>query len=116
MTKDEIQLWMLVAFIFALAISSYKVYMIFTKPLPGLDSKTQHRQLQAIILDVLRGLDSKDITAQELFALLQGLDELQDDTYKNFNLNRLHQLLQQLYYTYQVSSLYELIATVQHDT
>jgi len=112
MTKDEIQLWMLVAFIFALAISSYKIYIIFTKPLPGLDSKTQHRQLQTIILDVLKHLDNKDITSQELFALLEGLDELQDDTYKNFNQNRLHQLLKQLYYTYEVSSLTELIASV----
>jgi hypothetical protein len=115
MTKDEIQLWMLVAFIVALAISSYKVYMIFAKPLPGLDSRTQHRQLQTIILDVLKHLDNNNITSHELFALLQDLDELQDETYKNFNLNRLNQLLQQLYYTYEVSSLPELIASLKND-
>ena len=112
MTKDEIQLWMLAAFIFALAISSYKVYMIFTKPTPGLDIKTQHLKLQTIILDVLKHLDNKDINSEELFALLQDLDELQDEAYKNFNLNRLNQLLQQLYYTYDVTSLPELIASI----
>ena len=112
MTKDEIQLWMLVAFLFAFAISSYKVYMIFTKSLPGLDTKTQHLQLQTIILGVLEHHENKDITAEELFVLLKGLGELQDEAYKNFNQNRLNQLLQQLYYTYEVRSLSELMTTV----
>lgn len=112
MTKDEIQIWMLVAFIFALAISSYKIYIIFSKPLPGLDSKTQHLQLQTIILDALKQLDNKEVDVQELFFLLQEIDELQDEAYKNFNINRLNQLLQQLFYTYEVSSLNELIETV----
>lgn len=115
MTKDEIQLWMLAAFVFALAISAYKVYMIFTKPAPGIDIKTQHLQLQTIILDVLKDLDNKEIASEELFVLLQDLDELQDEAYKNFNLNRFNQLLQQLYYTYEVSSLSELIVRIQHD-
>jgi hypothetical protein len=115
MTNDEIQLWMLMAFIFALAISSYKVYMIFTKPVAGLDIKTQHLQLQNIIINFLKDLDNSDVNTQELFALLLDLDILHDEAYKNFNLNRLNQLLQQLYYAYEVSSLSELIESIQHD-
>lgn len=113
MTKDEIQFWMLVAFIFALAISSYKVYMIFSKPEPGLDITTQHLQLQTIIIDFLKKNKNEDITAEELFALLHDLDELQDDAYKNFNQNRFNQLLQQLFFTYDVRSLPDLITSIQ---
>ena len=115
MTKDEIQFWMLVAFILALALSIYKVFMIFTKHEPGLDIKTQHIQLQTIILGFLKEIDNENINAKELFTLLQDSDQLQDDAYKNFNMNRLNQLLQQLYYTHEVSSLCELILRIQDD-
>lgn len=112
MTKDEIQFWMLVAFVVALVLSTYKVFMIFTKPEPGLDIKTQHLQLQTIILGFLKDIDNENISTKELFLLLQDIDELQDEAYKNFNLNRLNQLLQQLYYTHEVSSLSELILSI----
>lgn len=112
MTKDEIQFWMLVAFVVALVLSTYKVFMIFTKPEPGLDIKTQHLQLQTIILGFLKDIDNENISTKELFSLLQDIDELQDEAYKNFNMNRFNQLLQQLYYTHEVSSLSELILSI----
>lgn len=116
MTKDEIQFWMLVAFVVALVLSTYKVFMIFTKPEPGVDIKTQHLQLQTIILGFLKDIDNENISTKELFSLLQDMEELQDEAYKNFNLNRLNQLLQQLYYTHEVSSLSELIRSIQQGT
>lgn len=116
MTKDEIQFWMLVGFVVALVLSTYKVFMIFTKPEPGVDIKTQHLQLQTIILGFLKDIDNENISTKELFSLLQDMEELQDEAYKNFNLNRLNQLLQQLYYTHEVSSLSELIRSIQQGT
>jgi len=115
MTKDEIQVWMLIAFAIVLALGFYKVYTIFNSPAAGPDTKTQHTQLENIVIDFLKHYDNKDINAEELFLLLQGLDELQDEAYKNFNRNRLNQLLQQLYYTYEVSSLSELITIIHND-
>ena len=112
MTKDEIQFWMLVAFVAALVLSTYKVFMIFTKPEPGLDIKTQHIQLQTIILRFLKDIENENINPKEFFALLQNVDELQDEAYKNFNMNRLNQLLQQLYHTHKVDSLSELILSI----
>lgn len=115
MTKDEIQLWMMIAFIIALLLSSYKVYMIFTKHTPGLSTEAQHAQLQTIIIDFLKEIDDTDISGEELFTLLTKLDILNDIAYKNFNQNRLHQLLQKLFYTYEVDSLRELIKCIKND-
>jgi len=115
MTKDEIQLWMLIAFAIVLALGLYKVYTIFNSSAPGPDTKAQHAKLENIVIDFLKHTDKKDISSKDLFDLLIQEDELMGNNHKNFNHNRLNQLLQQLYYTYEVSSLSELITIIQND-
>jgi len=112
MTKDEIQLWMLIAFAIVLALGLYKVYTIFNSPAPGPGTKAQHAQLENLVIDFLKHTDKKDISSKDLFDLLIQEDDLIGNNHKNFNHNRLNQLLQQLYYTYEVSSLSELITII----
>ena len=110
--KDEIQLWMLIAFAIVLALGLYKVYTIFNSPAPGPGTKAQHAQLENLVIDFLKHTDKKDISSKDLFDLLIQEDDLIGNNHKNFNHNRLNQLLQQLYYTYEVSSLSELITII----
>lgn len=113
MIKDNLQTGMMIVFIIVLILALYKLYKIFNTPTSGPDTHTQHKQIQDIIVKFLKDIESTDIDAQELFNRLQGLDSLKDDVYKNFNLNRLNQLLQQLFYTYEVDSISELILTLR---
>jgi len=115
MTKDEIQFWMLIAFAIAFVLSSYKVYFLFSTPLEGVDTQTQHNQLEDIIIDFIKELKNSELTSTELFNQLKTLDSLQDTPYKNFNENRFNQLLQKLFYTYKVQTLNELIISI-HQT
>ena len=116
MTKDEIQFWMLIAFAVAFVFSSYKVYIIFNTPTEGIDTKTQHKELETIIVDFLEQLDNTDLRSTQILKLIITLDVLQDSEYRNFNENRFNQLLQQLFYTYEVNSLDELILSIKDDT
>ena len=115
MTKDEIQVWTLLAFFIVTLLSSYKLYLIFSVPSSGLDTKTQYAQLEKIIINYLKDVDQTELDSKELFSLLQGLDDIHDDRYKNFNHNRLNQLLQGLFYRYDVYSLPELISKVKDE-
>ncbi len=114
MTKDEIQFWMLIAFAVAFVFSSYKVYFIFNTPSEGIDTQTQHKELETIIIEYIKQLDVSDISSSELFALIKTLESLQERTYHNFNENRFNQLLQQLFHTYNVSTLDELILSIKN--
>ena len=114
MTKDEIQFWMLIAFAAASVLGFYKVYFIFNTPLKGIDTKTQHDQLEDIILNFLKQSKDTGLTSDTLYKELTQLDTLQDDAYKNFNQNRCNQLLQRLLHTYKAESIKELIEKVHH--
>ena len=116
MTKDEIQFWMLIAFAVASIIGFYKVYFLFNTPIEGIDTKTQHNQLEDIIIDYLKQLNDVNLTANKLFELLMELEVLQTDEYKNFNQNRLNQLLQRLFYTYEAQDIPELILHIKNDS
>ena len=116
MMKNDLQTGMMIVFIIVLLLAFYKIYKIFNTPTPGIDSHTQHEQLQDIIVSFLTGIETSNMDAQELFEHLKELDSLKNDAYKNFNLNRLKQLLQQLFYTYEVDSIAELILSLKNDT
>ena len=116
MTKDEIQFWMFIAFAVAFLFSSYKVYIIFSTPVEGIDSNTQHLQLENIIISFLSHTHEGDLTEKTLFQNLKELESLQEDSFKNFNQNRLNQLLKKLYITYEVDSLNELIIGIKNAT
>ncbi len=113
MTNDDIQLFPLIAFAIILLLALYKLYAIFNTPVSGPDTKTCHAQLEKIITDFLKQVEKADLSSHELFELLIQQDELKDDIYKNFNHNRLNQLLQQLFYTYDVDSLDKLISRIR---
>ncbi len=112
MTNDEIQLFTLIAFAVILVLALYKLYAIFNTPVSGPDTKTYHAQLEELIIDFLKHVEKRDLNAQELFELLIQQDEFNNEIHKNFNHNRLNQLLQQLFYTYEVNSLEELISQI----
>ena len=105
---------MLIAFLIAMALGVYKVYALFNTPYTGLDPQTQHKQLQDIIISFLKEDKAQNTEAQSIYEEIKTLDQLQDEEYKNFNRNRFNQLLQQLFYIYEVDSLDELIK-VLHD-
>jgi len=87
---------------------------MFNTPVEGMDTKTQHNQLEDILIDFLKQLEDTDLSSQKLFELFIELDVLQDDAYKNFNQNRFNQLLQQLFYTYEVQNIPDLILNIQN--
>jgi len=112
MTKDEIELLMLIVFITVTVLGVYKLYKIFDGPIAGLDSKGQYAQLEMIVVDFLKRLEDTEIDSKELFDRLVQEDRLSHNDYKNFNHNRLNQILQQLFYTYEANTLDELIANL----
>ena len=116
MTKDEIQFWMLIAFAVVFILSTYKTYIMFNTSGEGLDTKTQHNQLEEIIINFLKQFNDLDLNVDQLFEAVSRLDVIQDEAYKNFNKNRFNQLLQQLFYTYEVDSLKELIICIKNDS
>jgi len=114
MTKDEIQFWMLIAFVVAFVLSTYKVYIIFSAPAEGISTKTQYDQLEEIIINFLSTTEDSSINETTLFQSLKKLEVLKNDIYKNLNQNRLNQLLNQLYFHYKVDSLSELIKSIKN--
>jgi len=112
MTKDDIQTWALIAFAIVLALALYKLYAMFNTPVTGPDTKTQHAQLENIIVDFLKDLEISDLDTKELFEILIKEDHFEDENYRNFNHNRLNQILQRLYYSYDANSLNELILNI----
>ncbi len=115
MTKDEIQFWMLIAFLAAAGIGFYKVYFLFNTPVEGLDTRSQHEKLQTMIIDLIMTHTNARLDKDTLFEILIQHDDLKDDTYKNFNRNRYNQLLQQLYYRFDVDNLEHLIRRIQNE-
>ena len=114
MTKDEIQFWMLIAFAVVFFFSAYKIYIMFNTPVKGINTQTQHNQLNDILIDFLKDLPELDLDTDALFERVIQLEVLQDEQYKNFNKNRFNQLIQQLYHTYEADSLTQLIQKVKN--
>lgn len=112
MKSDNLQIWMLTAFFIVLVLGMYKVYLIFNKPVSGPDIETEHAELSDIIISFIQDHEIPDITNEALFKQL--IEEACFDTqrYKSFNQNRFNQLIQQLYYTYDVNTLSQLIESI----
>jgi len=114
MTKDEIQFWMLIAFAVVFILSSYKTYIMFSAPAEGKSTKHQQDDYLAIITDFIKQDSFSNATIEELFTSLKSSDVLQADEYKNFNQNRFNQLIQQLFFIYEVDSLDGLIKSIKN--
>ena len=112
MKQDEIQIWMLTAFIIVLTMSLYKIYIIFNKPASGASTETEHEELKNIIITFIEKNTVADISDKALFETLIQQEDFDHSRYRNFNLNRYYQLIQQLYYIYGVNSFPELIESI----
>jgi hypothetical protein len=90
----------------------YKVYLIFSKPVSGPDIETEHGELRDIIISFIQDHEIPHRTNEALFKQLVSEASFDTQAYKNFNQNRFNQLIQQLFYTYDVNSLTELIESI----
>jgi len=113
MSQDEIQVWMLIAFIIALFFSFYKVYLMFNKPAKGKATKVQYTELEDIITKFLKNLKNIPEDEKSIFDELIKEKIFLHVDYHNFNLNRFKQILQQIYFTYDVDTLSELIKKIK---
>lgn len=113
MKQDEIQIWMLIAFTLALVLSLYKVYIFFNSPSDDIDTETEHEELRGLIIAFIADNPSFQFSEKALFESLIATDEFDSTRYKNFNLNRYYQLIQQLFYIYDVHSFSELIISIR---
>lgn len=107
---------MLIAFTLVLGISLYKIYTIFNRPVNGADLETEHKELKDIIIFFIQNNTISDLSNKGLFEQLLHDENFDNDNYKNFNLNRFNQLTQQLFYTYDVTSLSELIDSIKAES
>ena len=112
MKQDEIQIWMLTAFIIVLAVSLYKIYIIFNKPPSGVSTEMEHEELRDMIISFIQKSDISDPSNKTLFEALVKEEGFEGERYKNFNQNRFNQLVQGLFYTYKVDTLSELIESI----
>lgn len=112
MKQDEIQIWMLIAFIIILAASLYKIYIIFNKPPSGASTEIEHEELRNIIITFIERDAVPGISDKALFEALIQQEDFDHARYKSFNLNRYNQLIQQLFYIYKVNSFPELIESI----
>ena len=112
MKSDNLQIWMLTAFSIVLVLGMYKVYIMFNKPVSGPDMKTEHDELKDIIISFIQNNEISELNSEVLFKQLIEETDFDREKYRNFNLNRFNQLTQQLFYTYDVNSLAELIESI----
>ncbi len=111
MSKDEIQNWMLLAFIIALFFSFYKVYIMFNKPGEGVDTSTQKDELVDIVARALSGLDASNYDANIVYEKIIN-EEFDWERYKNFNLNRFNQTVNTLCVIHETDTIKELLQSI----
>lgn len=94
----DISTIMMIFFIFALAISIWKIYAFLPNKRLADDDTTQESQqeLIGIMLNVIKENEGK-IDASELFIKMQSSDDFDGERYWRFNLNKLNQLLNGYY-------------------
>jgi hypothetical protein len=98
--SDNLETIMMVAFVVAVALSVYKVYVIFEKQgSDGVDMNTIENEIIEIIYAILQ---QKKLSQQELFEAIQKHEKFDNERYKNFNLNRYNQILYRLYMKHKV--------------
>lgn len=103
---------MLIAFFILLILAMYKIYTLFNTAEGDVDVKTEHDELQDIIISFIQDNEISETSNEAFFKQLIERADFDRKKYKNFNLNRFNQLAQQLFYTYDVNSLAELIESI----
>ena len=108
MSKDEIQTWMLLAFLLALFFSFYKVYLMFNKPGVGIDTATQKDELVEIVQKSLVGLHCDDFDATIVYEKIIS-EDFDWSRYSNFNLNRCNQTIELLLIIHECHTIEALL-------
>jgi len=108
MSKDEIQNWMLLAFVIALFFSFYKVYIMFNKPGVGIDTATQKDELVKIVENTLRELETDEFNITVVYEKIT-CEDFDWERHKNFNLNRFNQTLNTLCIIHEVDTIEQLV-------
>ncbi len=104
---------MLITFVILLTIGIYKIYILFNQPTDGPDTKTEHDELKDIIIVFIQNNSLSNIDNESLFEQILAKADFDKEKYTNFNLNRFNQLIQQLFYLYEVDSLDELMESIR---
>jgi hypothetical protein len=86
---------------------------MFNRPAKGKSTKVQYSELDTLVLDYLKNIKDVNLDAKSIFDDLIKKEVFKDEEYFNFNMNRFNQILQRLYYKYEVDSLLDLIKKIQ---
>jgi len=113
MIKDHLETIMMVAFLLATALSIYKVYVIFEKQADdGVDINTIENELIAIIKELFSSHDISD--KKHLHSLVQTHEKFDKERYRNYNENRLNQILDRLHIEHKTQGFDELKEKLQN--
>ena len=100
--KEYLETIMMVAFLLAVFLGIYKVYVMFEKQSQeGLDIQTLEDEIISIIGQIF---SQETPSEEELFFKIQEHELFGGGKYKNFNLNRYKQILNRLYLEYKVEN------------
>ena len=108
MSTNEIQNWMLFAFIIALLFSFYKIYLMFNKPGEGIDTHVEKDELTEIVKSALHGITASQYNAEAIYKKIIS-EDFDEKRYKNFNLNRFNQTVNSLFVIYKVDTIEQLL-------
>ncbi len=103
---DNLETIMMVAFLVAVSLSMYKVYIIFEKKAEeeGVNLDSMEEAVMRVFYEII--CDEKNSDEKTLCQKIKSHQDIQP--YKNFNHNRFRQILQTLYDKHEVENFEEL--------
>ena len=109
--KEHLQTVMMVSFLVASALGMYKVYVMFEKQSgEGVDIRILENELAEIVESILR---EQTIERSALFDAVLNHERFDKERYRNFNQNRLNQVLDLLHIRYKTESFEELASKIK---
>ena len=105
--KEHLESIMMISFLLATALGMYKVYVMFEKQAEeGIDIKTLEEEIIAMIEEIFRR--GENPSKEELYKKIESEDAFDKERYKNFNQNRLNQILDRLYTQHAIEDYRQL--------
>ena len=105
--KEHLESIMMISFLLATALGMYKVYVMFEKQAEeGIDIKTLEEEIIAMIEEIFRR--GENPSKEELYKKIESEDAFDKERYKNFNQNRLNQILDRLYTQHTIEDYRQL--------
>ena len=110
--KEHLESIMMISFLLATALGMYKVYVMFEKQADeGIDIKTLEDEIIAIIETIFKRGEMP--SKEELYGMIEREESFDKERYKNFNQNRLNQILDRLYTQYKTEDYEQLSKTLK---